>query len=371
MKNQYLHQQIYFIAVFLCCILYLSCQEQSTQGLRQAGVLVSDTIPKAKNPIIKAKANTVFPQIHTNLRGMVSEFVRIMYQDKKGDFWFGTNGDGVIHYDGKSLAKFVKKDGLGGIAVRGIVEDAAGNIWFGTSGGLTKYDGKRFTNFSQKDGLIHDEIWDIELDQQGTIWIATVEGVSKFDGKVFTDFPIPRATVDDPAPMLSYHGVFDILADRKGNIWFLSDGYGICIFDGKNFSHLTKKNGLADNNVSDILEDRQGNFWIGTFYGGVSRYDGKNFINYTQDGLIEGIETYNFCEDKAGNIWFAAEGVGVYRFDGQSFARFTTEDGLTTNGVQSIFLDQKGQLWFGTWKGICIYDGQSFADAAKKEAWTE
>ena len=40
--------------------------------------------------------STTFPQIHTNLNGMVREFVRTMFQDKKGNYWFGTNGDGII-----------------------------------------------------------------------------------------------------------------------------------------------------------------------------------------------------------------------------------------------------------------------------------
>src|SRR5690606_30927266 len=49
------------------------------------------------------KQNTTFPQIHTNLNGMVRDFVRTMYQDKKGNYWFGTNGNGIICYDGQKL----------------------------------------------------------------------------------------------------------------------------------------------------------------------------------------------------------------------------------------------------------------------------
>ncbi|MBK7226805.1 MAG: hypothetical protein IPH96_15875 [Saprospiraceae bacterium] len=37
---------------------------------------------------------------------MVSEFVRTMHQDKKGNYWFGTNGNGIIRYDGKTLEKW-------------------------------------------------------------------------------------------------------------------------------------------------------------------------------------------------------------------------------------------------------------------------
>ncbi len=33
----------------------------------------------------------------------ISEYVREVFQDQDGDLWFGTNGDVVFRYDGKSL----------------------------------------------------------------------------------------------------------------------------------------------------------------------------------------------------------------------------------------------------------------------------
>lgn len=46
---------------------------------------VTDTLENEVNTQpITVNQSTVFPQIHTNLNGMVSEFVRSMYQDKKG-----------------------------------------------------------------------------------------------------------------------------------------------------------------------------------------------------------------------------------------------------------------------------------------------
>ncbi|MGK0385725.1 MAG: ligand-binding sensor domain-containing protein, partial [Patiriisocius sp.] len=74
---------------------------------------------------------TMFPQIHSNLNGLVSQFVRTMYQDSKGVFWFGTNGDGLIRYDRKRLEEFTKKDGIG-TAIRKIAEDSIGRVWFGS-----------------------------------------------------------------------------------------------------------------------------------------------------------------------------------------------------------------------------------------------
>lgn len=53
----------------------------------------------------------------------LSPFVRRVFQDRTGNLWFGTNGDGVIRYDGNSLEYFSTDDGFGGITVRGMVQD--------------------------------------------------------------------------------------------------------------------------------------------------------------------------------------------------------------------------------------------------------
>jgi ligand-binding sensor domain-containing protein len=312
----------------------------------------------------------LFPQIHTNLNGMVSEFVRAMYQDTKGNYWFGTNGNGLIRFDGQTLENIAFKQRLQGVSVREIVEDKVGNVWFGTSSGLVQYDGEQFTIYSTDVGLQDEEIWSICVDRSGLIWVSTVGGVSLFDGKKFKPFMMPTTMVQNPQHMLSNKLVLHFLEDKNEVMWFVTDGNGIFKYKDGAFIHLTTDNGLTDNNVADIMEDKEGSIWIGTFYGGVSRFDGNTFTNFTKDGIIEGIEAYNFCEDSLGNIWFSAEGFGVYRYDGVDFTRFTTEDGLTTNVVQSIFEDNKGQLWFGTWQGICIYDGHSFMNAKNKEPWT-
>jgi ligand-binding sensor domain-containing protein len=332
---------------------------------------VNDRIEnEVSNQQLTLNLSSTFPQIHTNLNGMVREFVRTMNQDKKGNYWFGTNGNGIIRYDGQTLEKVTVEQKQKWVSVREIIEDKVGNIWFGTSSGLVKYDGEKFTAFSTEVGLQDEDIWGLAVDASGLIWVGSIGGVSHFDGKKFTPFLLPETTVENPQYMLSDKLVLKFMEDKKGMMWLVTDGNGIFKYNKGEFTHLTNKNGLTDNSAADILEDKQGNIWIGTFYGGVSKFDGKTYTNFTKDGIIEGVETYNFCEDSQGNIWFSAEGYGVYRYDGANFTQFTTDNGLASNVVQSILEDNKGQLWFGTWQGISIYDGQKFMNAKDKEPWT-
>ncbi len=352
------------IVVFLT-IQMASCTEQ----VKEKSVTSIKENEVNTQPLI-LNQSTTFPQIHTNLNGMVREFVRTMYQDKKGNYWFGTNGDGMIRYDGKTLEKISIEGRRPFNVVREIVEDKAGYLWFGTDAGLIKYDGEKFTTYSEKNGLQDDEIWGLTIDKSGLIWVGATGGVYQFDGEKFTPFLLPDTKVENAKPMLSDKLVFKFLEDKNGTMWFATDGNGIFKYKNGEFTHLTTKNGLVDNNTADMLEDSQGNIWIGTFYGGLSKFDGKTYTNFTKDEIIAGDETYNLYEDSQGNIWFTAEGYGVYRYNGNSFKQYTTADGLTSNVTQSIFQDKKGQVWFGSWQGLCIFDGEKFMDAKHKEPWT-
>ncbi len=72
---------------------------------------INDTIENEDNtqPLI-LKQSTTFPQIHTNLNGMVREFVRTMYQDKKGIIGLEQMEMGLSGMMGKHFKKFQSKD---------------------------------------------------------------------------------------------------------------------------------------------------------------------------------------------------------------------------------------------------------------------
>ncbi len=353
-------------------LILLSLQISSCTGQVKEKPIPDIKENKVNTQTIILKQNTTFPQIHTNLNGMVRQFVRTMYQDRKGNYWFGTNGDGIIRYDGQILERITIAGISPNFRVLEIVEDKIGNIWFGTCEGLIKYDGVKFETFSLKEGLlgVDPEIWGLTIDNNGLIWVGSTGGVGQFDGEKFIPFAMPDSMVENPKPMLSPKLVFKIIEDKNGTMWFATDGNGIFKYNNGKFDHLTTNNGLTDNNTADILEDEQGNIWIGTFNGGVSKFDGKKYTNFTKNGIIKGEETCNFYKDNKGNIWFTAEGYGVYRYDGNNFKQFTTEDGLTSNVTQSILEDKKGQVWFGSWQGLSIYDGKIIMNAKDKEPWT-
>ncbi len=77
-----------------------------------------------------------------------------IYQDTKNNYWFGSNGEGVFRYDGKTILNFTTKNGLCSDSIRQIQEDEFGNIYFSTMNGINKYDGQKIYHFESRSKVI-------------------------------------------------------------------------------------------------------------------------------------------------------------------------------------------------------------------------
>jgi len=343
---------------------------------RQVGDSVKVTLPS--KPIIPAQYQHIFGlnyQKWLNPPQQIGEYVRRVFEDKSGNLWFGTNGEGVCSFNGKELSYFSTYNGLCGSQVTAIMEDAGGNIWCATRGGVSRFnaskpgcagsDGKNLdglrrsiTNYTVENGLADNWVWSLYQDKNGTIWAGTLHGVSRFDGEKFIPFQLPATKVENPRGTLSLNRVCAITEDKSGNLWFGTDGRGAYSFDGKEFTNYTTNNGLCDNNISSIVQDHNGNMWFGSMNGGLSRFDGASFKGFNENTGIGNNEVWNIYEDKSGNIWFSSEGFGVYRYDGNTFTNFGENEGLGIKAVQTIYEDSKGRLWIGGGGGLYRFDGR-------------
>lgn len=310
------------------------------------------------------------------------------FEDSKGNLWFGTNGQGVARYDGRSLRYFSIGEGLIGDVVTGIAEDRDGNIWFGTHTGASRFDGATFTGLGPAEGLVGDGC-KVLVDHKGNVWAGTSTGVFRLEGSRFNAFELPTPLVDTPSYKMVPGKVWDLFEDSKGNIWFARDGYGACKYDpsaalgtsGTAFTHFTKKDGLCSNNVASIVEDARGNIWFGSITsdfpkyieeGGVSRYDGRSFNRFPEVKGLSANDIYNIYADRSGNIWIGAIRVGAYRFDGTTFTLFDQTDrpDLTTYfAIQAFVEDRNGTLWFGFSGGLFRFNGISFVNVTQGGPW--
>lgn len=325
---------------------------------------VSQPTIKETPAVSKPATNDFNFNIDLNKKEYISEFVRRIFEDSKGNLWMGTNGDGVARYDGKSLTYYNRDNGFCGNAVRGIVEDKAGIIWFATENGLCSYNGTSFINFTEKDGLPDRNLWSVYLDTNGLLWMASLQGACTYDGKKFTPFVLPESAYDNNRGVSSKKIVHSITQDHAGTMW-LGTGNGAYTYDGKTLNNISVKDGLPSNSVNDILEDTDHNLWFATHYEGVSRYDGKTFTNYMKNGTLQGTEVWSLFKDASGAIWFPVEHHGVYRYNGTSFKNYTQKDGLDSNAIQDIYQDKKGTIWAGGHTGLYRFENERFTAVSR------
>lgn len=345
------------------------------------------------SPMRMKDNSTLYIQYLDVDQGLNASNVLSVLEDKDGNLWFGTKGNGVSRYNGRNFIYFTKNEGLCGNDVWDIIEDKQGNIWFGTNEGLTKFDGKYFTNYTVENGLSGNYIMSLLEDKQGNIWIGTNEnGVMKFDGEFITTYTTKQG--------LKSNKVYTIYEDKQGAVWFgmfgggvaeLKDdklinytvesglininiwsiceanngdmwfgtANGVSVFDGQRFFNYTLENGLSNNYVLSIIEDANQNMWLSTFGGGVTKFDGTQFSHIDSDEGLSNNYVWDIIEDHVGNIWFCTKGGGVNKYNGNSFLYFTKENGLSDNNVTAIFEDDMQQLWFGTFgEGLSHYDGK-------------
>ncbi len=211
-----------------------------------------------------------------------------------------------------------------------------------------------FTTYNTDNGLALDQVYCCYKDKRGNLWFGTNGGgASRYDGKEFTNYTTAQG--------LANNIIWCINEDKEGNLWFGTDGSGVSKFDGEKFTTYTTKEGLPGNVIYSILEDKSGDLWFGSLKGGVSKYDGKRFTNYsTAEGLANNAVKC-MLQDRRGNFWFGTFGGGVSKFDGKTFTNFSVENGLADNAIWSIAEDTIGNLWFGTGsKGVSKFDGKSF-----------
>lgn len=236
----------------------------------------------------------------------------------------------------------------------------------------------------------------IKQDKEGNLLIASYEGIIKYDGNSpsneqasFINFTKEKGLDECYA--------FDVLEDKKGNIWIASDQEGVYRYDHTTdlFTHFTTKDGLGHRRNMCIYEDQAGNIWVGG-QGGLSRYcpsvetssnhEGirtgkKPFENFTiKDGLPHN-DVNCILEDRTGKIWVGTRGnAGVYdpvkneeekHTTGRpKFLEIRNKEGMPFFNVWSITEDRKGNIWLADTVGLWNYH-PSAGPVQANESWKD
>ena len=87
----------------------------------------------------------LFPQqnnfeVYSIQEGLQNSSIFKIFQDSRGILWLGTQGGGLIRFEGGRFSAYTENDGLADNSVREITEDHSGNLWIGTESGLNMFN---------------------------------------------------------------------------------------------------------------------------------------------------------------------------------------------------------------------------------------
>ena len=110
-----------------------------------------------------------------------------------------------------------------------------------------------------------------------------------FSDPVLTDVTLSHvrtyATTNTGSNALGDKAINSLYIDNAGTVYIGTNGGGLSVFDGKNWTTHTTSDGLVNNFITDIHVNTAGTIYVGT-EGGVGVYDGADWTAYTEaDGL--------------------------------------------------------------------------------------
>lgn len=316
-----------------------------------------------QNPI-KEQKTTLFP----DFKNQISQVVRMMFQDSKGNIWFGAEngawkltGDSLIHIDS------IKSESGGRVTIKDITEAKDGTIWLGHTDGISSIKGGTVSNYYESDGLISNAVWCISSDAEGKIWIGTIEGSCVFDGKTFTNFELPLGIKDATLGISSAKMINKLFLDSKGILWIASNA-GLFSYANNQLTNVSEKMGIKTNFVSIGLEDKAGVLWITSKEGLYTLNEGVT-KKITASDIEIGKGIGSVAEDKDGKIWFVVNQHYLYTYDGKEITEFKKSEENSGPVVFQIFKDQSERMWFVGYGGAYRLENGRFINITKDGPW--
>ena len=199
-----------------------------------------------------------------------------------------------------------------------LLEDREGNAWFGTAGqGLWLHADRYLSLWPQGSGplgTVGPAVANLARPaSQGGWWVATAKGVYTLSslGQPARTLAAFSHTLGSAVTALAY-------APSSG-LWVGTAADGVYLLPDKSAAnpepavqHFTTANGLLHNSITALLADRAGRVWVGAHNTGLATWEPtKQRFSYLKL-TTAGLDASALAEDAAGTLWVGTEGQGLY-----------------------------------------------------------
>lgn len=286
-----------------------------------------------------------------------------------GTVWVGTEDKGLFLFNPRNGSLTPFRHPLISHNIHGLCLDGD-YLWVGTfSGGLNRIDlrTQAVKHYAKGEGhrtLNADNVFSICRTSTGDLWIGTTSGLLRYN-----------RTTDDfrRIPELENVFVYDIMEDSYGKLWLATYSDGAFCYDlSKNAWEQYKWNpadstSLPYNKVISIFEDSRRQLWFTTQGAGICRFqpESGSFVRYDMSKGFPGNTVYKMLEDRNGLLWITTN-KGLVSFQQETGVKhvYTTANGLLSNqfNYQSGYKDENGTFYLGCINGFITFNPASFKE---------
>lgn len=185
--------------------------------------------------------------------------VSAIYEDRDGRLWVASADGPVYRWRDNQFVEHIT-EGVSPSQVNAIYHDNRGTIWFGGQLGLMRTSGRRVSHVGAEAGFPGGPVTTMSGGAGNELWVGTK------DGFVLRDMDGRLATIGTPND-LRYKRVSGILVAAKDQVWVTTMGAGLFLYDGVNWHHFDRAQGIPDENLTHVVDDRLGHLWLGSSSG--------------------------------------------------------------------------------------------------------
>lgn len=153
-------------------------------------------------------------------------------------------------------------------------------------------------------------------------------------------------TTDDGLPSVE---CYKIIQDRQGYIWISTDN-GIARYDGHEFEHFGKAQGLTDETIFSLQEDHRGWIWMHSLKGNFFIHRGDSIAAYQYNHVFQDLRKefnliQHFIVDEKGTLHVSLESLGVITVSSTGEVTKTINLNGNTRFLNGIYCFDEQVLW--------------------------
>ena len=195
--------------------------------------------------------------------------------------------------------------GLPSNTVRAIIQDRHGLVWIGTGDGICNFDGNEVTVIPFAREGMSNYVDYMHIDRNGAIWAGTDDAVYCLNA-------------NDKAIIETGFVTNDIIDDTDGNIWIATRDNGICKYHKTADGRYEMQQFAHGQTAEELYIDNRGILWAFCAEGTILNYDKPSgtMIQVTP-GWKENfpLRVTAAYQDPAGDLWLCTWDKGVYKLD--------------------------------------------------------